>query len=97
MDACRRTATCLSVRQINATIGVVDDPVIAPDRSVCDPIIGAGGFGGMYRHDVATRVPMGLTTRTGVPFARFAIKGGVRVAEVGIRARLRSGFRCEAT
>ncbi|MBF0496790.1 MAG: PRC-barrel domain-containing protein [Deltaproteobacteria bacterium] len=37
-------------------IGVVDDLIIAPDKAVSYAIIGAGGFLGMGKHDVAVRV-----------------------------------------
>jgi hypothetical protein len=37
----------------NAKIGVVDDLIITPDKSVSYAIIGAGGFLGMGKHDVA--------------------------------------------
>jgi sporulation protein YlmC with PRC-barrel domain len=41
----------------NEKIGVVDDLIITPDKSVSYAIIGAGGFLGMAKHDVA--VPVG--------------------------------------
>jgi hypothetical protein len=41
----------------NEKIGVVDDLIVAPDRSISYAIIGAGGFLGMGKHDVA--VPVG--------------------------------------
>jgi hypothetical protein len=37
-------------------IGAVDDIIIAPDKSVTYAIIGAGGFLGVARHNVAIRV-----------------------------------------
>ena len=37
-------------------IGVVDDIIIAPDKQVTYAIIGAGGFLGVARHNVAIRV-----------------------------------------
>ena len=40
----------------NEKIGTVDDIIIAPDKSVTYLIIGAGGFLGVARHDVAIRV-----------------------------------------
>jgi len=40
----------------NEKIGAVDDIIIAPDKSVSYAIIGAGGFLGVARHDVAVRV-----------------------------------------
>src|SRR5262245_1586460 len=41
----------------NEKIGVVDDLIITPDRSLSFAIIGAGGFLGMAKHDVA--IPVG--------------------------------------
>ena len=41
----------------NEKIGVVDDLIITPDKSVSYAIIGAGGFLGIGKHDVA--VPVG--------------------------------------
>jgi hypothetical protein len=41
----------------NEKIGVVDDLIVAPDRSISYAIIGAGGFLGMGKHDVA--IPVG--------------------------------------
>jgi hypothetical protein len=40
----------------SAKIGTVDDIIIAPDKSVTYAIIGAGGFLGVARHNVAVRV-----------------------------------------
>ncbi|MGA2710602.1 MAG: PRC-barrel domain-containing protein [Steroidobacteraceae bacterium] len=40
----------------NERIGVVDDIIIAPDKAVSYAIIGAGGFLGVDRHDVAIPV-----------------------------------------
>jgi sporulation protein YlmC with PRC-barrel domain len=40
----------------NEKIGTVDDLIITPDRSVSYAIIGAGGFLGIGKHDVA--IPM---------------------------------------
>jgi sporulation protein YlmC with PRC-barrel domain len=41
----------------NEKIGVVDDLIVAPDRSLSYAIIGAGGFLGIGKHDVA--IPVG--------------------------------------
>ena len=41
----------------NEKIGVVDDLIITPDKSVSYAIIGAGGFLGIDKHDVA--IPVG--------------------------------------
>jgi sporulation protein YlmC with PRC-barrel domain len=40
----------------NEKVGVIDDLIIAPDRAVSFAIIGAGGFAGIRRHDVAIPV-----------------------------------------
>ena len=40
----------------NEKIGAVDDIIIAPDKSVTYAIIGAGGFLGVAKHNVAIRV-----------------------------------------
>ena len=41
----------------NEKVGVVDDLIITPDRSLSYAIIGAGGFLGVGKHDVA--IPVG--------------------------------------
>jgi sporulation protein YlmC with PRC-barrel domain len=40
----------------NERIGTIDDIIIAPDKAVSYAIIGAGGFLGVDRHDVAIPV-----------------------------------------
>ena len=40
----------------NDKVGVVNDLIIAPDKAVSYAIVGAGGFLGMGKHDVAIRV-----------------------------------------
>jgi len=40
----------------NERIGTIDDVVIAPDKAVSYAIIGAGGFLGVAKHDVAIPV-----------------------------------------
>jgi len=40
----------------NEKIGVVDDLIVTPDRSVSYAIIGTGGFVGLAKHDVAISV-----------------------------------------
>jgi hypothetical protein len=42
-------------------IGKVDDIIVAPDKAVSYVIIGAGGFLGVGRHDVA--IPVGRNSR----------------------------------
>jgi len=45
-------------------IGTIDDVIIAPDKSASYAIIGAGGFLGMDKHDVA------------IPVAQIRLVGG---------------------
>jgi sporulation protein YlmC with PRC-barrel domain len=59
----------------NQKIGIVRDLVIAPDRSVSYLIIGAGGFVGMGRHDVAVPVTQ-IDERVG----KIVMPGGTRDA-----------------
>lgn len=40
----------------NEKVGVVEDLIIAPDKAVSYAIVGAGGFLGMAKHNVAIRV-----------------------------------------
>ena len=40
----------------NEKVGVIDDLIIAPDRAVSYAIVGAGGFVGLAKHDVAIPV-----------------------------------------
>src|SRR6058998_2218910 len=37
----------------NERVGVIDDLIIAPDRAVSYAIVGAGGFVGLAKHNVA--------------------------------------------
>jgi len=46
-----------------AGIGKVDDIIVAPDKAVSYAIIGAGGFLGVGRHDVA--IPVGQLKQQG--------------------------------
>jgi len=48
----------------NQRIGVIDDIIIAPDKAVSYAIIGAGGFLGVDRHDVA------------IPVSQIKLQGG---------------------
>jgi PRC-barrel domain len=41
----------------NKKIGTIDDIIIAPDKTVSYAIVGAGGFVGLGKHDVA--IPIG--------------------------------------
>ena len=42
--------------ETNQKIGVVDDLIVAPDRSLSYAIVGVGGFVGLGKHDVAIPV-----------------------------------------
>ncbi len=56
-------------------IGTVDDVVIGPDKSVSYAIIGAGGFLGMGKHDVA--IPVGQLKQTD---GKFVLGGATKDA-----------------
>lgn len=40
----------------NEKVGTIDDIIVAPDRSVSYAIVGAGGFVGLGKHDVAVPI-----------------------------------------
>src|SRR5882672_710824 len=56
-------------------IGKVDDIIVAPDKAVSYAIIGAGGFLGVGRHDVA--IPVGQLKQNG---GKFILPGGSKDA-----------------
>jgi sporulation protein YlmC with PRC-barrel domain len=56
-------------------IGTVDDVVIAPDKSASYAIIGAGGFLGMGKHDVAIPVNQMKQTK-----GKFVLAGATKDA-----------------
>ena len=56
-------------------IGRVDDVVIAPDKSVSYAIVGAGGFLGVHKHDVA--VPLAQVSSVG---GRLVLAGATKEA-----------------
>ena len=56
-------------------IGKVDDIIVAPEKAVSYAIIGAGGFLGMGRHDVA--IPVGQLKETD---QKFILAGGTKDA-----------------
>ena len=56
-------------------IGKVDDIIVAPDKAVSYAIIGAGGFLGMGRHDVA--IPVSQLKETD---QKFILAGGTKDA-----------------
>ena len=57
------------------TIGKIDDIIVAPDKAVSYAIIGAGGFLGVGRHDVA--IPVGRLKENG---GKFILPGGSKDA-----------------
>ena len=57
------------------TIGTIDDIIVAPDKAVSYAIIGAGGFLGVGRHDVA--IPVSQLKEDG---GKFILPGGSRDA-----------------
>ena len=57
------------------TIGKIDDIIVAPDKAVSYAIIGAGGFLGVGRHDVA--IPVGQLKENG---GKFILPGGSKDA-----------------
>ena len=59
----------------NEKVGVIDDLVIAPDRAVSYAIVGAGGFVGLAKHDVA--IPIGQVKQQE---GKFVIPGATKEA-----------------
>ena len=59
----------------NQKVGVIDDLIIAPDTSISYVIIGAGGFVGLGKHDVAFPVSQ-LKQRDG----KFVLPGATKDA-----------------
>ena len=57
------------------TVGKIDDIIVAPDKAVSYAIIGAGGFLGVGRHDVA--IPVGQLKENG---GKFILPGGSKDA-----------------
>jgi len=60
-------------------IGAVDDIIISPDKTLTYAIIGAGGFLGVARHNVAVRVDQ-LTVNGDKLFLPGATKDALRQA-----------------
>ena len=60
-------------------IGAVDDIIIAPDKTLTYAIIGAGGFLGVARHNVAVRVDQ-LTVNGDKLFLPGATKDALKQA-----------------
>jgi len=61
------------VNENGETIGKIDDVIVAPDASVSYAILGAGGFLGLRKHDVAVPVPMFVVAQDG-----FVLPGATR-------------------
>jgi sporulation protein YlmC with PRC-barrel domain len=59
----------------NERVGAVDDIVIAPDKAISYAIIGAGGFLGVGRHDVA--IPVSQLTQVD---GKFVLAGATKEA-----------------
>jgi sporulation protein YlmC with PRC-barrel domain len=57
------------------TVGKIDDIIVSPDKSVSYAIIGAGGFLGVGRHDVA--IPVSQLKEDG---GRFILAGATKDA-----------------
>ena len=57
----------------NERIGAVDDIVVAPDKAISYAIIGAGGFLGVGRHDVA--IPVSQLTQVD---GKFVLAGATK-------------------
>jgi sporulation protein YlmC with PRC-barrel domain len=57
------------------TIGKIDDIIVAPDKAVSYAVIGAGGFLGVGRHDVA--IPVSRLKENG---GKFILPGGSKDA-----------------
>jgi sporulation protein YlmC with PRC-barrel domain len=62
----------------NQKIGRVDDLIVAPDKAISYAIIGAGGFLGIDRHNVA------------IPVNQFKMKGGKIILPGATKAALKA-------
>jgi sporulation protein YlmC with PRC-barrel domain len=65
------------INEMQQKVGRVDDIIIAPDRSVSYVIIGAGGFVGLARHDVAIPVDQ-IEAQDGKILLRGATKDAIK-------------------
>ncbi len=61
-------------------IGKVDDIIVAPDKAVSYAIIGAGGFLGVGRHDVAIPVSQIKQQSDGKFIGKFILAGATKDA-----------------
>jgi hypothetical protein len=68
------------------TIGEIDDIIVAPDKAVSYAIIGAGGFLGVGRHDVAIPVNQ-LKEDSGIFFLAGGSKDAIKAMPVFEYAR----------
>jgi predicted ATP-dependent Lon-type protease len=59
----------------NERVGVIDDLIITPDRAVSYAIVGAGGFVGLAKHNVA--IPVGQLKQED---GKFVISGATKEA-----------------
>jgi hypothetical protein len=57
----------------NEKVGTIDDIIIAPDKAVSYAIVGAGGFIGLGKHDVA--IPVGQFKEEG---GKFILQGATK-------------------
>ncbi|HEX6704134.1 MAG TPA: PRC-barrel domain-containing protein [Albitalea sp.] len=58
-------------------VGKIDDLIVAPDAAVSFVIIGAGGFVGVKRHEVAVPVDQ-LSVRDGLVYLPGATKAAIK-------------------
>ena len=63
----------------NQRVGTIDDLIIAPDTAVSFVIVGAGGFVGLGRHDIAVPATQ-LSQRNG----KFILPGATKDAIKGL-------------
>ena len=63
------------VNEVGEKVGRIDDLIVAPDGSVTFAIVGAGGFVGVARHDVAIPVSQ-ITSKDG----NFVLPGASKAA-----------------
>lgn len=56
-------------------VGTIDDIIIAPDKAVSYVIVGAGGFAGLGKHDVA--IPVNQLKEVG---GKFILEGATKEA-----------------
>ena len=63
----------------NEKVGAIDDIIVTPERAVSYVIVGAGGFVGVGRHDVAIAVER-LRSEEG----KFVLPGATKEAVKGL-------------